>query len=85
MNKTDTYYKIDLYNQIISMFTTKPISQKVLKSYIDGKEDIHLEVADEIGAVLKKEFHWMLNISILDIADLAVKEAVSNGNINVVR
>lgn len=76
--------KIDLYNQIFDLFLDSRVPQKILQSYIDGlTDDAHEYLIDEIGHRLKSEFYWTTNIAILDIADLAIKEGVSNGNLKI--
>lgn len=75
---------IGYYNKFFSIFLDSEVDQEVLLDYLEDRAiDAHVELTDDIGMKLKKEFHWMTNVSILDMADLAVESASSNGNIKI--
>lgn len=71
----------EYYNQILNLFIKKPIPNKVLDDYLEGKNDSHLEVVDHINMNIKKEFSWMTGMFILEMADNAFYEAAANANI----
>lgn len=69
-----------LYAQIFKLFLSRPIPDEVLEAYLADPETVET-VTDHIGAYLKKEFSWMTNISVLDMVEVAIRSAASNGNL----